>query len=71
MALRTDLDRNERKEAIANCLDILVNFRDEAGKKGDKKNQNLFSVVEQAEEEQAQKNGGKNKQSKEESKKAA
>lgn len=70
MALRTDLDRNERKEAIANCLDILVNFRDEAGKKGDKKNQNLFSVVEQAEEEQAQKNG-KKKQSKEESKKAA
>ena len=51
MALRTDLERSERKEAIRICEEIIRQFRDDPAKKkdgkGGTKNQGLFAVVEE------------------------
>ena len=50
MALRTYLDRTEKKNAIAICQDILVNFKEDRDLGSNKKKQGLFSVVELDEE---------------------
>ena len=49
MGLRTDLDRNERKQAVQICEEIIKNFRDDKSAQGGKKtkNQGLFSIVEE------------------------
>ena len=51
MALRTDLERGERKEAIRICEEIIRQFRDDPARKkdgkGGAKNQGLFAVVEE------------------------
>ena len=51
MALRTDLERSERKEAIRICEEIVRQFRDDPARKkdgkGGAKNQGLFAVVEE------------------------
>ena len=49
MGLRTDLDRNERKQAVQICEEIIKNFRDDKIAQGGKKKQTqgLFSIVEE------------------------
>ena len=49
MALRTDLERSERKQAIEICEEIIRNFKDNPNA-GKGKNQGLFAIVEQLEE---------------------
>ena len=49
MALRTDLERSERKQAIEICEEIIRNFKDNPNA-GSGKNQGLFAIVEEMEE---------------------
>lgn len=69
MSLRTDLDRNERKQAVQICEEIIRNFKDDKSEQGGKKkNQGLFAIVEEqdakskkpakAKEEEKKGNGG-------------
>lgn len=59
MALRTDLERPERKQAIQICEEIIKNFKDDknTAKKGGDKNQGLFAIVEQQAEQQKKAKG--------------
>ena len=51
MTLRTDLDRNDRKQAIRNCEEIIKNYKDDPHAGGNnKKNQGLFAIIEQEDE---------------------
>lgn len=72
MALRTDLERSERKQAIENCDEIIRNFRDNPNA-ANGKNQGLFAIVEEMEEPKNKKGGKKAaaKAKEEEEKKAA
>ena len=50
MTLRTDLDRNDRKQAIRNCEEIIKNYKDDPHGGNNKKNQGLFAIIEQEDE---------------------
>ena len=61
MGLRTELDRNERKQAQQNCEEIIRNFRDDPNIANAKKNEGLFAM---AEEEAKKQTGAKEEEKK-------